>query len=87
MVGRFVEQQDVGLLEQEGGQGHTAALATGEGGHALVVGRTLEGIHGALELGIDVPGVGGVELVLKLCLASEESVHLVGVLKHVGVTK
>ncbi len=29
MVGRLVEQQNVGLLQQQAAQGHTAALAAG----------------------------------------------------------
>lgn len=49
MVGRLVEQQYIGLLEQEAYQGYAAAFASRQGGDFLVVGRTLEGIHGALE--------------------------------------
>lgn len=85
VVGRLVEQKHVGLLEQKAAEGHASALASGKGLHRLVVGRALEGVHGALQAGIYVPGVGGVEGVLKLALALDEGIHLVGVLKHVGV--
>ena len=85
VVGRLVEQKYVGLLEQQAAEGHAAALASREGVDFLVIGRTLEGIHSPLQLGIDIPGVGGVESVLKFPLALDELVHLVGVLKHVGV--
>ncbi len=49
VVGGLVEQQHVGLLEQKTAESHTATFATGEGGHGLVVGRALEGVHGALK--------------------------------------
>ncbi len=76
VVGGLVEQQDVGLLEQQAAEGHTAALAAGEGADVLVVGRALQGVHGALELAVDVPGVGGVEFVLELGLACEQGVEV-----------
>ncbi len=87
VVGRLVEQEYVGLLEQQAAQGHTAAFASRECGHLLVVGRTLQGVHGALEFRVDVPGVGRVELVLKLGLTGQQGIHLVGILKHIGVAK
>ncbi len=87
VVGGLVEQKDVGLLEQQTAEGHTAAFASGEGGDWLVVGRTLEGVHGALQAGVDVPSVGSVELVLKLSLTLDEGFHLVGILEHVGVAE
>ncbi len=85
VVGRLVEQQYVGLLQQQAAQSHTAALTTREGVDDLVVWRALQGVHGAFELGINVPGIGSVELVLKFGLAGDESFHLVGVFKHLGV--
>lgn len=85
VVGGLVEQQHVRLLEQQAAEGHAAALTAGEGVDHLVVGGALEGVHGAFEFGVDIPGVGGVEGVLKLGLALDEAVHLVGVLQHVGV--
>ena len=85
VVGGLVEQQYVGLLEEQAAQGHTASFAARKGCHLLVVGRTLEGVHGALKLGVDVPCVGGIKGVLQLGLAGDEGIHLVGVLKHIGV--
>ena len=76
MVGRLVEQQHVGLLEQKAAQSHTAAFAAAQGGHGLVVGRTLQGVHRAFELAVDVPRVGGVEFVLKFGLACEQRVEV-----------
>ena len=87
VVGRLVEQKHVGLLKQQAAQSHPAALTAGERGDILVVGRTLERIHGALELRIDIPGIGCVEGILKLGLTLDEFIHLVGVFKHIGVAE
>ena len=50
VVGGFVEQQHVGLLQQQAAEGYAAAFTSGEGFDGLVVGRALEGVHGTLEL-------------------------------------
>ena len=76
VVGGLVEQQHVGLLQQQAAQGHAAALATAEGVDLLVVGRALQGVHRALQLRVDVPRVGGVELVLQLGLACQQGVEV-----------
>ena len=79
VVGRFVEEKAA--------ERHAAAFTSGEGGYDLVVGRTLEGIHGALEFGVYIPCVGGVEMVLKLGLALDQGIHLVGIFEHLGVAE
>ncbi len=66
MVGRFVEQQQVGGFKQQLAQRHATALTTGAHGNRGVRVRTLQCVHGLLELGIDVPAVGRVDLVLEL---------------------
>ena len=80
VVGGLVEQQDVGLLQQQAAQGHTAALASGEVLHRLVIGRATQRVHGALQLGVEVPGIGSVDDVLQFSLAGEQGIHLVRVL-------
>lgn len=47
----------------------------------------MQRVHGALELAVDVPRVGGVELVLQFCLTCNQRIHLVGIIKHIGVAK
>ena len=76
MVGGFVEEQEVGLVEQELAQGDAAALAAGEVGDLGVVGRAAERIHGLVDLGVEVPQPLGLDLVLELR-------HLVGGLLRV----
>ena len=87
MVGRFVEKQNVGLLEKKTAESHAAAFTAGEGGDCLIVGRTLERVHGALELAVDIPGVGSVEMVLQFGLTRDKGLHLVGVFEDIGVGK
>ncbi len=53
----------------------------------MIVRRTLQGIHGAFELGVYIPCVGRVEFVLKFGLTGDKCIHLIGILKHIGVGK
>ena len=78
MVGRLVEQQQVGLVEQQPAERDAASLAAGQLGHVGVVGRAAQRVHGEIDLAVEVPQVLGVDLVLQLG-------HLVGGL--VGVVR
>src|SRR4051794_39606305 len=65
VVGGLVEQQQVRLLQQQPGQGDAALLATGQVRDRGVARRGAQRLHGLLELRVQVPGVGGVDLVLE----------------------
>ena len=71
MVGRLVEQQQVGLVEQQLAQRDAAALAARQLGDVGVVGRAAQRVHRQIDLAVEVPQVLGVDLVLQLG-------HLVG---------
>ena len=71
VVGRLVEQQDVGLRQQQARQRHAALLAARELGHVGVARRAAQRVEGLLDLRVEVPEVAGVDLVL-------ERRHLVG---------
>ena len=71
MVGRLVEQQDVGLGEQQAAKRHAPLLAARQRVNLGVAGRAAQRVHGLLDLRIEVPEVAGVDLVLQLR-------HLVG---------
>ena len=73
VVRGLVEQQQVGSLEQQLAQGHTAALAAGKHVDRHVGIGQLQGVHGLAELGIDIPAVGGVDLVLELSHLGHEA--------------
>ena len=77
VVGRFVKEQDVGLLQQQAAESHAAAFATREVLGFLLGRWQTQGIHGAFESRIKVPGVGGIEHILQFGLAGKKFVHLV----------
>ena len=71
MVGRLVEQQQVGRLQQQPAQRDAAPLAARQRGDVGVRRRQAQRVHRQLEARIEVPGVGGVDLVLDLRLLVE----------------
>ena len=84
MVGGLVKEQQVGSLEQETAEGHAAALAAGEDRDRRVRVRTLQGVHRLRELGVEVPAVGGVDLVLELAHLGHEGVEVSVGVGHLG---
>ena len=80
VVRRFIEQQYVGLLQEQSTESHTTTLATGEVLHRPIGRRTVERSHGTLKLGVHVPCVCGIDDVLQLSLATHQFLHLVGIL-------
>jgi hypothetical protein len=65
VVGRLVQQEQVGLGQQQLAQRHATPLAAGQVGHRLVRRRAAQRIHRLLELRVDVPRIGVVELLLQ----------------------
>jgi hypothetical protein len=63
VVGRLVEQQQVGRLEQQLAQRDAAALATGQHADVGVGRRQAQRVHRLLDLAVELPGVGGLDLV------------------------
>ncbi len=63
MVGGLIEQQQVRRLEQELAQRHATTLTTGEVDDGLVRWRTAQRVHRLLDLAVELPGVGGLDLV------------------------
>jgi hypothetical protein len=76
MVGRFVEQQNVGLGEQQLGQCNAALFTTRELRHVRIAGRAAQRVHRLFNLRVEIPQVGRVDFVLQLG-------HLVGRLVRV----
>ena len=73
VVGRLVEQQQVRLGQQEPAQRDPATLTAGEVRDGLVGRRAAQRVHRLLQLRVDVPGVGGVELLLQRPISSISS--------------
>ena len=65
VVGRLVEEQDLGGLEQQLAERDAALLAAGEGVDGGVVGRAAQRLHRDVDLAVEVPEVLGVDLVLE----------------------
>ena len=65
VVGRLVEQQQVGRAQQQPAQRDAAALAAGERRDVGVRRRQPQRVHRDVELRVEVPGVGGVDLRLQ----------------------
>jgi hypothetical protein len=84
VVGGLVEQQQVGLLQQQLAQGDATALTTGEHRDVGVRWRAPQRIHGLLELGVQVPRVGVVDLLLELAHLGHQGVEVGVGLGHLG---
>ena len=76
VVRGLVEQEQVGLGQEQPAQRDPAALAAGERRHVGVARGQPQGVHGDLEGALEVPGAGGVDLVLQLGLLGEELVEV-----------
>ncbi|CAA9313372.1 MAG: hypothetical protein AVDCRST_MAG07-653, partial [uncultured Frankineae bacterium] len=72
MVGRLVEQQQVGRLEQQLAQGDPAPLAAGQHADVGVRRRQAQRVHGLLDLAVELPGVGRLDLVEQGLLLLED---------------
>ena len=65
VVGRLVEEQQVGVAEEQPGERHAALLAAGQGRDIGVVGRAAQGVHRDVDVAFQVPGVGRGDPVLQ----------------------
>ncbi len=52
MVGWFVQQQQVGLFQQQAAQGHAAALTTRKFIYRAICGRAAQGIQRNIQLAV-----------------------------------
>ena len=78
MVGGLVEQQQVGLLQQQLAQRHPATLSTGQVVDEHLGRRAAQRVHGLVEPAVEVPRVGVVEVGLQVAHFGEQLV-VVGV--------
>ena len=78
VVGRLVEQQQIGRLQQQPAQRDAAPLAARQRRDVGVGRRQAQRVHRVLELGVEIPGAGGFDGVLDLRLLLEDLVHLLG---------
>ena len=72
VVGRLVEQQQVGRLEQQLAQRDAAALTTRQDADVGVGRRQAQRVHRLLDLAVELPGVRGLDLVEQRRLLLED---------------
>ena len=65
MVGRLVQQQQLGLVEQQLAQRDAAAFTAGELCDIGIVGRTAQRVHRLIDLAVEIPQALGLDLVLQ----------------------
>jgi hypothetical protein len=82
VVGRLVEEQQVRLAQQELAERDAAALTAGEDADVGVGRRAAQGVHRLLQLGVEVPCVGVVDLLLEPAHLCHERVEVRVGLRH-----
>ncbi len=78
VVGGLVEQEQIGLAQQELAQRDPSPLPTGKGGDRRIGRRTPQSVHRLLELGVELPRVVVVEDLLELTHLLHQLVGVVG---------
>ncbi len=76
VVRRLVEEEHVGLLQEQAHHRHAALLAPRERPDDGVGRGRAEGVHGLLELGVEVPEAEAVDVVLELGLPRHQGVEV-----------
>ena len=66
-------------MQEQAAKRNAATLTTWKRSNELVVGRTAQGVHGALNFGVEFPSVEGINFILDFALARNEFIHFVGV--------
>ena len=72
----LVEQQEIGLLQQEPAEGNAPPLPAGEVGDGPVARRQVHRVHRDLHLPVEIPRVFRLDLVLHGRLLGEQLLHL-----------
>ena len=79
VVGRLVKQQDVGLLDQQAGEGDATLLAARQVANLPVSRRTTQRLHCDLELVIEGPAIDCVDLFLQFAHLGNQFVIVLGI--------
>ena len=80
VVGGLVQQQHVGLLQQQTAQCYATALASRQRLDVLVGRRAAQCVHGAFEHAVDLPAVYLIDLLVQLALTLDHACH--GIVVH-----
>ena len=77
MVGRLIEQKNVGLLQQQTAKSDAAFFTTAQTLDDRIRRRTAKSVHRHLKPRIQIPRIGMIKLFLHLALTFDECVHRV----------
>ena len=77
VVGRLVEQQNVGFLQQKPAQSDAALFTTAQCANHRIRRRTAERVHRHLKPRVEVPSIGVIQLFLNLALPFDKRRHRV----------
>ncbi len=77
MVRGLVEQQHVGVRQQQPAQRHAAAFAAGQRLYVRIPRRQAQRVGRDVELALELPAAGRIDRVLQLALLLEQAIHLV----------
>jgi len=83
MVGRFVEHQDFGLVEQQPAERNAALFTTGQVSHRAVARRAAQSLHRDFELVVEGPAIDGVDFFLQLAHFFHQRVKI-GVFRRIA---
>ena len=76
MVGRLVEQQDRGLLDQQTGQCDTALFTARQALHRPIPRRAAQRFHGDFQLIVERPAINRIDLALQLAHLVHQGVEI-----------
>ncbi len=76
VVRRLVQQQQVRVRQEQPAERDATALAARQGPGVLFAGRQPQGVHGVVDLAVEIPKTLRLDLVLRLLEVSVQLVHL-----------
>ena len=76
VVGGLVEQQHVGLFQQNLAQRHATLFTTRQLGHVGVARRQAQRVHGHFDLVVEVPQIVLVDVLLQLPLPLDQRIEV-----------
>ena len=77
VVGRFVKQQNIRLVQQKTAKRNTAAFTTRKLVNVCVFRWAAQCVHGDIKRPLEIPAIGGIDAFLKFALLCEKVRHLV----------
>ena len=75
VVGRFIEQEHIRLLQQQTAECLASFFSTGKVGYIRFGRREAQGSHGLVQHHIEFPGIYCIQFLLYFPLAGDELVH------------